>query len=75
MLDVNFWSSKPWIRIVIQAKMLDPDPNKMKYGFETLTSMHLVSLQDFTKKKVRLRNGVNADFLAVRSCTGARKIY
>ncbi len=26
----KFWSSKPWIRISIQPKMLDPDPDSMK---------------------------------------------
>ncbi len=26
----KFWSSKPWIRIGIQPKMLDPDPFQMK---------------------------------------------
>jgi hypothetical protein len=26
LLFINFWSSKPWIRIGIQPKMLDPDP-------------------------------------------------
>jgi hypothetical protein len=25
----NFWSLKPWIRIGIQPKMLDPDPDEM----------------------------------------------
>jgi hypothetical protein len=25
-ISLNFWSSKPWIRIVIQPKMLAPDP-------------------------------------------------
>ncbi len=25
----NFWSSKPWIRIAIQPKMLDPDPDSI----------------------------------------------
>jgi hypothetical protein len=28
---LNFWSTKPWIRIGILPKMLDPDP---KYCFE-----------------------------------------
>ncbi len=27
---LNFWSSKPWIRIGIQPKMLDPDPSEIK---------------------------------------------
>jgi hypothetical protein len=25
----NFWSLKPWIRIGIQPKLLDPDPDEM----------------------------------------------
>ncbi len=25
----NFWSLKPWIRIGIQPKMVDPDPDEM----------------------------------------------
>jgi hypothetical protein len=28
----NFWSSKPWIRIDIQPKMLDKDPDQMNTG-------------------------------------------
>ena len=28
----NFWSLKPWIRIGVQSKMLDPDPDEMNAG-------------------------------------------
>jgi hypothetical protein len=27
---LHFWLSKPWIRIGIQPKMLDPDPDQIK---------------------------------------------
>ncbi len=34
----SFWSSKFWnrIRIGVQPKMLDPDPESNEYGSETL---------------------------------------
>ncbi len=33
---VKFWSSKPWIRIGIQPKMLDPDPESMNPDPESM---------------------------------------
>ncbi len=39
----NFWSTKPWIRIGIQPKMLDPDP---KHCFEDRQNVPKVSDPD-----------------------------
>jgi hypothetical protein len=32
----NFWSSKPWIRIGIQPKMLDQNPDSLSGSEKTL---------------------------------------
>jgi hypothetical protein len=46
----NFWSSKPWIRIVIQPKMLDPDPYQIEYGYKTLTVVTIALAVDIVMK-------------------------
>jgi hypothetical protein len=38
----NFWSLKPWIRIGIQPKMLDPDPDEMNADPQPCLEDHLL---------------------------------
>ncbi len=49
----NFWSSKPWIQIGIQPKMLDPDPHQMNTNPTHCPTSTWPGMRYHTKKKTK----------------------